>query len=69
MSDFSIQNSPCAICAGPSLEPYPATVEGQDCCSTSSTTSTRAFLEILRATKPDQRLVFRLDEAPLVAAG
>jgi hypothetical protein len=36
---------------------------------TSSTTSTRAFLDILRAAKPDQQLVFQLDEASLVAAG
>jgi hypothetical protein len=50
-------------------EPYPATVEGQDRCSTNSTTSTRAFLNILRAAKSDQQLVFQLDEAPLVAAG
>jgi hypothetical protein len=27
-------------------EPYAATAEGQDCCSTSSTTITQAFLEI-----------------------
>jgi hypothetical protein len=50
-------------------EPYAATVGGQDCCSISSTTSTRAFLDILRAAKPDQQLIFQLDEAPLVAAG
>ena len=50
-------------------EPYPTTVEGQDCCSSNSRTSTRAFLEILRAAKPDQQLVFQLDEASLVAAG
>ena len=48
-------------------EPYPATAEGQDCSS--NTTITRAFLDILRAAKPDQQLVFQLDEAPLVAAG
>ena len=50
-------------------EPYPATAEDQDRRSISSTTSTRAFLDILRAAKPDQQLVFQLDEAPLVAAG
>ena len=50
-------------------EPYAATPDDQDCCSTSRTTSTGAFLDILRAAKPDQRLVFQLDEAPLVAAG
>jgi hypothetical protein len=32
-------------------------------------TATRAFLDILRAAKPDQQLVFQLDKAPLVAAG
>jgi len=33
-------------------EPYAATADGQDRCSTSSTTSTQAFLDILRAAKP-----------------
>jgi Family of unknown function (DUF6428) len=54
-------------------EPYPATAEGraegQDRRSITSTTSNRAFLDILRAAKPDQQLVFQLDEAPLVTAG
>src|ERR1700738_377854 len=48
-------------------EPYAATIEDQDCCS--NTISTRTFLDILRAGKPDQQIVFQLDEAPLVAAG
>jgi hypothetical protein len=50
-------------------EPYPATADGHDRCSTSSTTTTRTFLDILRAAKSYQQLVFQLDEAPLVAAG
>ena len=50
-------------------EPYAAADEGQDRRSTSRTTSSRSFLEILRAARPDQQLVFQLDEAPLVAAG
>ena len=50
-------------------ESYPATAKDQDCCSNSTKTTTRAFLDILRASRPDQQLVFRLDEAPLVAAG
>ena len=50
-------------------EPYVATAEDQYCGSSNSTTSTRAFLGLLRAAKPDQQLVFQLDEAPLVAAG
>jgi hypothetical protein len=53
----------------PVAEPYPATAKDQDCCSDSRTTTTRAFLDILRASRPDQQLVFRLDEAPLVAPG
>ena len=48
-------------------EPYAATIEDQDCCS--NTISTRTFLDILRAGKPDQQLVFQLDEATLVAPG
>jgi Family of unknown function (DUF6428) len=50
-------------------KPYDAMAESQGCCSNSSTTTTRAFLDILHAARPDQQLVFRLDEAPLVAAG
>jgi hypothetical protein len=42
---------------------------GQDRRNTNITTSTGAFLDILRAAKPDQQLAFQLDEAPLVAAG
>jgi hypothetical protein len=38
-------------------EPYPATAEGQDRRSISSTTSNWAFLDILRAAKPDKQLV------------
>jgi hypothetical protein len=49
-------------------EPYAGMSEGQDCCS-STTTTTRAFLDILHAARPDQQLVFYLNEAPLVAAG
>src|SRR5258707_5533164 len=50
-------------------EPLAAMAEGQDCCSTSSTTSTRTFLDRLRGAKPDQRLVFHLDQAVLVETG
>jgi hypothetical protein len=50
-------------------EPLAATAEGQDCCSASRTTSTRAFLDRLRAARPDQQLVFQLDRALLVEAG
>jgi hypothetical protein len=50
-------------------KPYDATVESQGSCSNCSTTTTRAFLDILHAAKPDQQLVFQLNEAPLVAAG
>jgi Family of unknown function (DUF6428) len=50
-------------------EPLAATAEGQDCCSTSSTTTTEEFLDLLRAAKPDQQLVFQLDQAVLVETG
>jgi Family of unknown function (DUF6428) len=50
-------------------EPLAATAEVQDCCSTSSTTSTRAFLDRLRGAKPDQQVVFQLDQAVLVETG
>lgn len=50
-------------------EPLAATTEVQNCCSTSSTTTTKEFLDLLRTAKPDQQLVFQLDQAPLVAAG
>jgi hypothetical protein len=49
--------------------PDAAMTEGQDRCSSSTTTTTRAFLDILRAARPEQQLVFQLDEAPLVGAG
>jgi hypothetical protein len=47
-------------------EPLAATAEGQDCCSTSST---GAFLDRLRGAKPDQQVVFQLDQAVLVETG
>jgi hypothetical protein len=50
-------------------EPLAATVQGQDCCSTSSTTSIRTFLDRLRGAKPDQQVVFQLDQAVLVETG
>ena len=50
-------------------EPLAARAEGQDCCSTSKTTSTRVFLDRLRGAKPDQQVVFQLDQAVLVGAG
>jgi hypothetical protein len=50
-------------------KPYDATVESQGSCSNRSTTTTRVFLDILHAARPDQQLVFQLNEAPLVAAG
>jgi Family of unknown function (DUF6428) len=50
-------------------EPYDATAEGRGACSKRRTITTRVFLDILRAARPDQQLVFQLDEAPLVAAG
>ena len=50
-------------------EPYDATAESQGSCSNRSTTTTRVFLDILHAARPNQQLVFQLNEAPLVAAG
>jgi Family of unknown function (DUF6428) len=50
-------------------EPLVATTEGQGCCGTSRTTTTQDFLEVMRAAKPDQQVVFQLDQAPLVGAG
>jgi len=50
-------------------EPYAATAEDQDCCSASSITNTRAFLNTLRAAKSDQQLVFQVGDVPLVAVG
>ena len=55
--------------AGQVGEPLAAKAEGQVCCSASTTTSTRAFLDRLRAARPDQQLVFQLGRAPLVEAG
>jgi len=55
--------------AGQVGEPLAAKAEGQACCSASTTTSTRAFLDRLRAARPDQQLVFQLGRAPLVEAG
>jgi Family of unknown function (DUF6428) len=50
-------------------KPCDATVESQGSCSNRSATTTRLFLDILHAARPDQQLVFQLNEAPLVAAG
>jgi hypothetical protein len=56
-------------------EHYAITAEGKgrsraaDSYGTSGTTSTLAFIGALRAAGSDQRLVFQLDEAPLVAPG
>lgn len=50
-------------------KPLGATAEGQDCCSKNSTTSTQAFLDRLRGAKPDQQLVFQLDQTVLVETG
>ena len=49
-------------------EPFAASVEDQD-GRNCTTTTTQAFFDLLRAAKPDQQLVFQLDDAPLVAAG
>ena len=50
-------------------EPYDATAESQGSCGNRSTSTTREFLDLLHAARPDQQLVFQLNEAPLVAAG
>ena len=46
-------------------ESLAATAEVQNCCSTSSTTTTEKFLDLLRTAKSDQQL----DQAVLVETG
>ena len=50
-------------------EPYLQRPKAKMAAASVAQTAPRAFLDILRAAKPDQQLVFQLDKAPLVAAG
>jgi hypothetical protein len=50
-------------------DPYNTAAENHGSCKNRCTTTTQAFLDLLHAARPDQQLVFQLDQAPLVAAG
>jgi hypothetical protein len=50
-------------------DPYDTAAENQGSRSNRCTTTTQAFLDLLHTARPDQQLVFQLDQALLVAAG